>query len=145
MYVITIRYFLRPIVGNVLQQKKFLSTLSEYETTPLDVEISTFLTLLERNPFLKSSIKYKLIVHLLYNNLHFFFKQKTAYDITVWLEFIRVLFRSKILLYGYEAQAWNLLISIYASKSYNTNINTISQNNQPYIPTYNAYKSTFHN
>ena len=65
MYVITIRYFLRPIVGNVLQQKKFLSTLSEYETTPLDVEISTFLTLLERNPFLKSSIKYKLIVHLL--------------------------------------------------------------------------------
>ena len=66
MYVITIRYFLRPIVGNVLQQKKFLSTLSEYETSPLDVDISTFLAILERNPFLKSSIKYKLIVHLLY-------------------------------------------------------------------------------
>lgn len=65
MYVITIRYFLRPIVGNVLQQKKFLSTLSEYETSPLDVDISTFLAILERNPFLKSSIKYKLIVHLL--------------------------------------------------------------------------------
>ena len=65
MYVIAIRYFLRPIVGNVLQQKKFLSTPSEYETTPLDVEISTFLAILERNPFLKSSIKYKLIVHLL--------------------------------------------------------------------------------
>ena len=74
MYVIAIRYFLRPIVGNVLQQKKFLSTLSEYETSPLDVEISTFLAILERNPFLKSSIKYKLIVHLLC-----FLKLKLAY------------------------------------------------------------------
>ena len=74
MYVITIRYFLRPIVGNVLQQKKFLSTLSEYETSPLDVDISTFLAILERNPFLKSSIKYKLIVHLLC-----FLKLKLAY------------------------------------------------------------------
>ena len=74
MYVIAIRYFLRPIVGNVLQQKKFLSTLSEYETSPLDVDISTFLAILERNPFLKSSIKYKLIVHLLC-----FLKLKLAY------------------------------------------------------------------
>lgn len=53
-----IRYFLWHVVGKLLHRIKFLSSPSEYDTTPLDVEISTFLTLWKKIPSPKSAIKY---------------------------------------------------------------------------------------
>ena len=41
--------------------------------------------------------------------LFFFFKQKTAYEITVWLEFRRVLFRSMELERNRELKNWNTI------------------------------------
>ena len=53
-----IRYFLRHIVGKLLHRIKFLSSPSEYDTTPLDVDISTFLNPQKKFLCSKSVIKY---------------------------------------------------------------------------------------